>query len=323
MSHPTHYIPSVHRRKDLPILASSGRPIKIPKPTKEHPMYVSPSELSTFLRCRVKWLWGVQLELEPNEGFNLREMGSLFASIQDEYYLLPWQKRNERRMTKIAQRLIAKTKMENLSTEDRELLLAISGGYARWASNPNPKGKDLTDPVIGLRDCTPEEKFCVPITKDKRIWLRGRLDMRFKPHGEKSTMAMQEGKMRKGIDFNPFEVSLQVMSYLHSMRYNHPGFKRYKAYPTVSRRQMPGPRVRAALFGREMFEKSDEEIQQWLTDIQYVCQDMLDPAIYPNKEDSCMWSCDFKQLCDLRGDPKDLKAVVKNEFHVKQWEGKK
>lgn len=290
-------------------------------------MYVSTSELSNFLRCRVKWLWGNQHELEPNEGFNLRDMGTLFAQIQDVYYQLPWQKRTGpkavRRMNKIARRLVSKTKLENLSTADRELLLAICGGYAEWASDPHPQKDELTDPVIGLRECFPEEKFCVPLDDKKTIWLRGRLDMRFKPHGEKHTMAMQEGKMRTNISFNPFEVSGQIMSYLYSMRVDHPGYKRYKAYPTVSRRQMPGPRVRAALFGREMFEKSDEEIEIWRQDTILTCYDMLDAAIYPNKMDSCFFACDFKNLCDMRGDPKDLKALIKTEFHVKQWEGKK
>ena len=173
----------------------------------------------------------------------------------------------------------------------------------------------------------PEEKFDFPLSPSGHIRIRGKIDNRFIPKGEKATMAMQETKMRKSIDFKPFDISAQIDTYIWAMRQiakrDKLAIKRFKAYPTIARRQMPGPRVKAPLFGREMIERTDEQIMQWQTDTLNACHDMLDAAIYPNKMDDCFYMCDFKEPCDLRGDPADMKAVLRSEYHVKVWEDRK
>jgi hypothetical protein len=315
------YVLSIHRRPKGSLLAAADRlpRKKTPVPTADRPLYVSPSELGDFRRCRVRHYWRYHLSLEPNAEFEeTRRIGLLFHEGQQIWYGMPWKKRSVTRMNKIIKRLIRKTSMQELDTKDKNLLIAMAGGYAEWALSD----ADYSDRQVGLRTSFPEEKFDLPLTADGRIRMRGKIDNRFISAAKKKTMAMQETKTRKNIDFNVFDISDQVTSYLWSLSVKYPGFKQYTAYPTIVRRQMPGPRVKTALFGRTEVTRTPEEIAIWLEDTRRVAEDMLDAAVYPNKTKECAWDCDFKLPCSMRGDPAELKDVLRGAFHVKDWSTK-
>jgi len=243
-------------------------------------------------------------------------MGKLGHQIFDEYYQLPSKGRNERSMERIAQRLIKKTSVKELPLEDKNLLRAMTIGYSKWA---NSKKTEYGDRVIGIKKCFPEDAFLLPLVKDKSILVRGYIDVRFTPGLYKHTLAALESKFKKSIQMNDVENKLQLSVYLWAMMEKWPKFKRYQVYYQILRKQMPGPRVKAALFYREPVERDTDEIRQWAIDAGRQAQDMLDAAVYPNPMDSCSYSCDFKVPCLLRGAARDLKSVLKEGFQKRSY----
>jgi hypothetical protein len=295
------------------LLANYDRLEKYAVPNPKHPMFVSVSEMGTFKRCRVKWWWGYQCQLTSNAEGAFRNMGTLFHDIKEQWYHLPFAKRTPKRMKKIA---IASVQAfpGQLDQKDRMLVQAMAIGYAVWVLDETQEYNDI---AIGLRTVMPERKFDLALTKDGSIRVRGKLDNLFEPEGGlKHTLAMEETKTRSSIAFDVFDLSDQVTGYLWAMRQEFPGYRRYECYPTIARRQMPGPRVRAALFGRTIVSRSAEEVDQWGDDMRRGALDMLDAAIYPNRTKECNWDCDFQNPCLLRADRSDLLHALKTEYHT-------
>src|SRR5260221_9894846 len=108
-------------------------------------------------------------------------------------------------------------------------------------------------------------------------------------------------------------MNLQLSVYHWALRQLFPKSRRYIIYYTVLRKQMPGPRVRAELFAREAVERTDEEIDQWADDTRRAVLDMPGAAIYPHYMDNCMWDCDYRNPCLLRGRKDDLKDALKRD----------
>lgn len=304
---------SIHRTKLDGPLQGAGR-LQLPfKPTPKQPLIVSASEIGSFLRCRLQWNFKYRVGLEMKKYGPPRAIGIIVHKGKEEWYLLPLRKRNIKRMKKIAAE-VSRMKEVDAIPKDRELARAMLTGYAEWALDDH----ETSDSAIGKGEVFPEDQFVLPLSKDRSILVRGKIDERFEPTIYKKTLAMDETKTKNTIGFDMLDLNYQLTTYLWAMSMKYPGYRRYQAYRTVMRRQMPGPRVKAALFGRsDAIERSPEELDIWLTDIQRVVADMLDAAIYPNMTDSCKWGCDFYNLCLVRADKRDLKHVIKSEFTTK------
>lgn len=318
---------SIHKEKLSTDLVGSGPRLKLPfKPTAERPLILSTSELGSFTRCRLQWHWAHRVGLRM-KGFGIEQsIGILVHDIRAAWYALPPIKRTVTAMEKLALKALFKfdgskireSKKKGMSpAKAKELARAMSVGFAEWALDEH----DYSDEAIGLRDArtTPEGAFWFPITKDRSVIYRGYIDLRFEPTIFKKTLAMEETKTKAGISFDMLDLNDQLSAYLAALRFKYPGYKRYIAWRTVLRRQMPGPRVKAALFGRESIERSDDEIEQWVKDTRRKATDLLDAAVYPVQNDSCRWSCDFYNLCVLRstGGKDDVANVIKTEYDRK------
>lgn len=312
------HLVSIHRQRPKNILASSGRWLNAPKPTAKSPLIVSPSELGAFLRCRTKHNWGYRNQLEPKtidpeRGLGLGILGHDIVAL---WYQIPWRDRSVKVMEKLAAKVTKNARVEDLDSDGRKLLLAMCVGYAQMTKD----GADNfpSDQSIGIRDVFPEEWFEVPLNNEKTIILRGRFDVRFHPVNDKKCMALLETKTRKDFRDEYIEMTLQNTSYLYAISVKYPKFERYTMYFQRLRKQMPSPRVRAPLFDRQEIDRDPEYLQQWAIDTCHQAYDLLDGAIYPNPMDSCAWSCEFKQACLLRGNPSDLKHVLKSEFKPRE-----
>lgn len=304
---------SIHRRKKPDLLAASD-PItwmggKARTPTTKSPLVISASELRDWLRCRVKHHWRHNCRLERREGSPALAMGSLVHTILEAWYT--YESRSTSQMETIAKLAVKDTTFSELTTEDRELIEAMCVGYAFWAKT--------ADREIGLKDCKPETWFEEWLDPERTVLVRGKIDNVFVPRdGSKGVIACQETKTQSQIRIDHVDLNLQLSVYLWAMRKKFPKFKRYIAYFTVLRKQMPGPRVKADLFHRETVERTDDEIEQWAADTRRAAIDMLDAAIYPSPMDSCSWSCDYQLPCMLRGRPDDLRYVLETEYKEKE-----
>lgn len=300
---------SIHRKKKLPIIASSDRVRKPPKPTADQPLIISASELRDFLRCRVKWFWRHQMRIEPLEKPTALAVGALGHNILEKWYEYPRKKRTVKRMRKIANDMLMSTSPDELDIKDLELVKAMCIGYADWAK---PRDKEL-----GIDEVKPEMWFEEPLTEDRSILIRGKIDGVFMVDSLVDTVGAFEHKFKGQIKIDIVDLNLQLSVYLWAMRKKFPEAKNYIAYYNVLRKQIPGPRVRADLFAREPVERTGDEIDQWAIDTQRAALDMVDAAVYPNPMDSCSWDCDYQIACILRGRPKDLKHVFKTQYKSK------
>lgn len=318
---PPNALVSIHRarpaamREELRVAASLARTSPRAYPTPKDPLIVSASELRDFLRCRVKWWWRHQARLEPTSGTEALAIGSLTHEVLAHWYALDWKSaRTVQAMRRIAKERIAMTTLENLTTEDRALVEAMTVGFASWARDPaNPNG----DRALGIRECVTEQYFELPLTDDGRIRVRGFIDNVFPSAQLKKTIGCSEFKTKGQIRTNDVETNLQLSVYLWALRRLYPKAKRYTAHYTILRKQMPGPRVTADLFHRETVERTDEEIEQWAIDTERAALDMFDAALYPNPNENCSWDCDFKIPCLLRGNAADLRHVLSTQYRQK------
>lgn len=304
---------SIHRVEKPSLLANRARAEQPRKPTPEQPLIISASELGDFLRCRVKHWWRYQCQLEPAEKPEGLAFGEVGHDVMEAYYTYPWRERNLKNMRRITKQVIGATKYKIMDTERRELLEAMCLGYVPWSQEENE--------AIGLRDCVPERKFELPLTADRSIMVHGRLDTIFKPVTLKKTIASVERKFKKTIDLGIIEINIQLTLYLWAMSVLYPGMNEYQIHYRVLRKQMPGPRVTAPLYGSEAVTRTPGQIAAWVLDMQNAALDMIDGAVYTNPRDSCQWDCDFKVPCLLRGDKHDLLHTLqelKEEFKVRE-----
>ncbi len=305
---PEQQLVSIHRRRPASLLAAQDRSEQ-PNPTRKTPLVTSASELRDFLRCRVKHHWRHQCRLEPIEKPNALAIGILVHEILEEWYANL--RRTPTLMKDIAADRLRETTFTELKIEDKELIGSMCIGYAFWAKE--------ADREIGLEFCEPEKWFEFPLVEgDRSMLVRGKIDNVFYPRKFKRTVACQETKTKGQIRVDTVDMNIQLSVYLWALRQMYPSMKRYIAYYTILRKQMPGPRVKADLFHREHVERTDDEIDQWAVDTRRAALDMLDGAIYPNPMDSCSWDCDFTNPCMLRGRPDDLTHVLTTMYKEKE-----
>lgn len=308
---------SMHKLEKPSLLASSERRVGIPRPTAKNPLIVSASELGNFLRCRVRHHWGDQLKLVPIQYSSPRGVGTLGHQILAAFYALPYKQRSPQAMKKIAKRLCQLTKILEMPVEEKDLLIAMTTGYSEWITGD----ADYSDAVIGLRDTVQEQEFTLPITDDKSIWVRGKMDIVFPVHSLKKTMGFLESKFKGQIRKSEAETRIQHSVYHYALRCLFPEMKRYASYPQILRKQMPGPRVKADLFWRDMIERDIDEVEQWRIDTGRQAMDMIDGAVYPSPMESCDYACDFTIPCLLRGNAAQLKHVLKTQYKERVYEG--
>jgi len=295
---------SLHRVKDPSLLANQRRAEKPRRPTPDKPLIISASELGTFQRCRVKWWWRYICNFEPADKPEGLAFGEVGHDVMEAFYTYPWRKRDVKSMRRCTSQHVAATQYKVMDTERKELLVSMCLGYADWQLEENE--------AIGLRECVPERKFELPLVPDRSIMVHGRLDTIFKPVNLKKTIASVERKFKKQIQMDIVEVNLQLSVYLWALSVLYPGNKEYQIHYRVLRKQMPGPRVTAPLFGSEPVTRTPGQIRAWVEDTRNTALEMIDAAVYPNPMDACSWDCDFKMPCLLRGEDDDLVSALQN-----------
>lgn len=266
--------------------------------------------MKNWKRCRVKHHWASQCRLESLKRAEPLAMGTVGHEIMELFYALPLGKRTPNKMSVLAAQAIRKTKEQSLDADARELLIAMTTGYAAWSRSE--------DATIGVGDCIPEMEFELPLTSEGDVLMRGKIDTVFESTVFKRTIGHHEHKFVGKIDTSPFEQSEQISMYLWALRQLYPKMRSWRSYPNLLRKQLPGPRVTADLFMRTEEERTDAQIAQWAADTRRCALDMLGAAVYPNPTRDCSWDCDFREPCMLRGNPDELKDALKAHYKLRE-----
>ncbi|MCA1830880.1 MAG: PD-(D/E)XK nuclease family protein [Actinobacteria bacterium] len=295
-------------------------------PTPNNPLIISPSEIAQFLRCRLQWNWDKRVGLRSKKVSMPRVNGIIVHAAKEEFYQLTRAERTPEGMQRAAKAAFKNVKEVPVTSKDRELASAMLDGYTRWVRHPDNENNDRS---IGKREVFPEWQFVLPLVKDRSILIRGKIDELFEPRIYKRVLAMDESKTKNSISFDMMDMDSQLTTYLWAMwKASTTGecplpkplqsrrYDRYIAWRTVLRRQMPGPRVKAALFARESIERSPDDLIMWERDTLRIVRDMLDAAIYPTRRESCRYDCDFYELCLVRGNKHDLKAIIEEQYTI-------
>ncbi len=294
-------------------------------PTPETPLIISVSEIAQFLRCRLQWNWEKRVGLRSTKVSMPRVNGILVHTAKEVFHTLPKEERTRKGMNLAAKTAYRTVKEVPITPKDRELASAMLDGYYRWIKSPH----EHSDKAIGKRSAMPEWKFVLPLVKDRSILIRGKIDELFEPTIYKRVLAMDETKTKNQISFDMMDMDAQMTTYLWAIwkasqmgcgcplpkPFDMRRYDRFIAWRTVLRRQMPGPRVKAALFARESIERTPEELVMWERDTLRIVRDMLDAAIYPTRRDSCRFDCDFYQLCLARGNKRDMKDIIEEQYN--------
>jgi hypothetical protein len=176
----------------------------------------------------------------------------------------------------------------------------------------------MKDKELGLKNVKTEQMFDLPLSEDGSVRIRGYIDVEFQIGTLSRAIGCFEHKTCSSISLGKVDTNIQLSVYLWALRQKYPKAKRFIAYRNYLRKQMPGPRVKAALFAREAIERTDDEIDQWAVDMYHTALDMLDAAIYPNPTDDCSWDCDFQTPCLLRGNNEDMEHVLSTTYRMKE-----
>lgn len=316
---------SIHRTELDGPLQGAPRMEEPFEPTPKHPLIISTSEISQFLRCRLQWNWDKRVGLKSKKVSMPRVNGILVHAVKEEFYQLQRAERTPEAMAASLKIAAKKVTEVPITSKDRELAGAMLDGYVRWARSRH----EHNDKNIGKKTVYPEWQFVLPLVKDRSILIRGKIDELFEPTIYRRVLAMDETKTKNAISFDMMDMDAQLTTYLWAMwkatttgecplpkPLRQRRYDRYIAWRTVLRRQMPGPRVKAALFARESIERSPDELKMWERDTLRIVHDMLDAAIYPTKRESCRYECDFYELCLVRSNKHDLKAIIEEQYTI-------
>lgn len=320
---------SIHRTSlDGPL---QGAPrMKAPfEPTPDEPLILSTSEIAQFLRCRLQWNWDKRVGLRSKKVSKERVNGIIAHAAKEEFYKLERRERTPEAMATAVKSVAQKITEVPVNAKDRELAHAMLTGYARWVRGDH----EQSDRAIGKRHVIPEWMFVLPLVKDRSILIRGKIDELFEPTIYRRVLAMDETKTKNQIAFDMMDMDAQLTTYLWAMwkatttemcplphPFHQRRYDRFIAWRTVLRRQMPGPRVKAALFAREPIERSEDDLIMWEKDTLRTVRDMLDAAIYPTRRRDCKWDCDFYELCLARGNKHDMEAIIAEQYTIKPQE---
>lgn len=289
----------------------TGAGIMARQPSKKHPIIISHSEIKNWKRCRWRHHLASQCRLESLKRALPLAMGSLGHEILEKWYALPLLERSTKAMSKIAIKQARITNEKSLSSEERELIIAMVVGYASWAR--------AEDKALGIGDnVIPELEFMLPLTAEGDVLLKGKIDTVFESTRFKLTVGHHEHKFVGRIETSVFEQAEQINMYLWALRQLYPKMRSWRSYPNLLRKQMPGPRVTADLFCRTEEERTDEQIEQWAQDTRITAFDMLGASVYVTPTKDCTWDCDFRNACMLRGQPEELLDVLKTEYKLKE-----
>jgi hypothetical protein len=263
-----------------------------------------------------------------------RVNGIIVHAAKDIFHKLPLEEQKRSGMNRAAKEAFRVAAKEvPVASKDRELAAAMLDGYYTWVMSKH----EHSDKAIGKRrgHVVPEWQFVLPLVKDRSILIRGKIDEMFEPTVYRRVLAIDETKTKNQISFDMMDMDAQMTTYLWAAwkastskrgtcrlptPFTTRRYDRFIAWRTVLRRQMPGPRVKAALFARESIERSPEELVMWERDTLRIVRDMLDAAIYPTRRDSCRFDCDFYELCLVRGDEQDMREIIEEQYTIPSTE---
>lgn len=287
------------------------------------------TEVSDFRNCRVSWYWFSHngLNLTPivknpklstgsiwHKGLESHYLGHAFtAGVEEEY------QHELERLEKDFGDILYDPEIKADLDEGKEVSLAVGEEYEKWANTEAyPYDKDLEVVFV-------EQRFVIPIQSpwggNTRIWLAAKLDgiVRF----ANQLWVLEHKFLSKSSNVsNPdhLPIDLQMGLQLLVLAKMYPKERIGGAIYNLARKQKPGPRVKAPLFGRHIVERTPKELANLEVQLYMDALRMREcikhqAARYPNPQPfggKCTWGCAGRAICEamMKGEDADYLLSV-------------
>jgi len=310
-------------------------------PLPEHAFVIRHTELPQFLNCPREWFLSSHngMNLEPRLTNPKLRFGTCWHKALEEYYkngfsldeaIRGWQEamseERDRIYQEIGEGLYDPDMVETLNQED-ELGTNLLRHYVPWDQEENRK--------IGLRVQHVERRLVVPIGDS--IYLAAKLDgevtdsagdywvLEHKSQGKSSRVDNPDNlvlDVQMGLQLITLQIALNEETNIRGALYN------------LTRKQLPGPRVKAPVFGRHRVTRNKHELRNLYNYLKRNAHQMIsiseNAGHFNTEEDAsnllnmidynpqmfgkCAWGCAFREVCESANRGENVNYLLESNF---------
>lgn len=318
---------------------------KLPKSA----LVIRATEISGFRNCRRKWWFSSHngLNLEPKLRNKKLSEGICWHAGLESYYTdggdfeTGFHTAFDNEITLIQKVIgdgVYDSEIQGDLLEREERAIALANLYPDWANNDAyPKDSDFNVIAVELRLLVPIRN---PSTGYKTgMWIATKLDAVAQDKEKPNLFYGLEHKyVSKSTNVEnpqhlPLDIQTGVQQYVLQQYLNHiygPNCLAIGTLYNLTRKQMPGPRVKAPLFGRHIINRSPKELHLLMASVWRDGQQMrrlkrlaYERTYNPQQTGVCTWGCAFRDVCESMNRGEDVKFLLDTEFQPRQqniWE---
>jgi|GEM_PF-6157907 len=307
-------------------------------------LVIRATEISEFRNCRRKWWFSSHngLNLEPKLRNKKLSEGICWHAGLESYY------RNDGdfatgfdaafdRETDLMQMVIGDGLFDEEIQRDLQerynRAIALAELYEQWATTEAyPSDSDLQ--VIDV-----EKRLLVPIrnpgTNYKTgFWIATKLDAIVQDKTNPNLFYGMEHKYQSkstrvdNPQHLPLDIQTGVQQYVLQQYLNHtygPDCIAAGTLYNLTRKQMPGPKVTAPLFGRHLINRSPKELKILIESVWRDGQQMRrakrlkhERVYNPQQTGICTWGCAFRDVCESMNRDEDVELTLFTEFQLRE-----
>jgi len=301
----------------------------------ENAFIIRHTEVSEFRNCPRKWILTSHngFNLEPKETHPALRFGSCWHKALEFHYLgkdrfegfgQAYKEEEEDLYKFLGAGLYEEDMQEKLQTE-QDLGIKLLELYPEWAEEQaEPSDKEFKVVDVEKRLLIPIE---TPDGKPTNGWLAAKLDTVVDKNDMLYVLEHKTRSKTSSVADNPLlpldlQMGLQVLSlWAISQQITGKQHNMVGALYNLARKQMPGPRVRTPVFGRQEVVRNIKELMLLknnlyidLLEMREYVQNVRTDRYNPQPIGVCRWGCSVKTICEAMVKGENYKDYVDTYF---------
>ena len=292
-------------------------------------MKISNSEIQTLKDCPRKWWLTYYRELAPRdvELTGARPIGTNVHTVLGDYYQLgvdPVENIKGLYAAQIEEAELAGRTAAALR-KDADLALAMVQGYVDWIAET---ASDVDLELISTEQVL-EYQLDPALVKGHEVWLRGKLDARFKRKSDGAALFMDHKTVQSISIMNQLLPMNEQMKFYHLLEYlcSHGEQWTDGALFNMLRKVKRTAAAKPPFYERSHVGHNQEVLRTtWERTISIVqrmiaIREELDAgvshhmAVPPRPNNECTWKCDFFAVCPLFDDGSNVEGLLEERYH--------